>query len=40
MSNPSHGGKGDKQRPIKDRKKFDANWDKIFGNKKKKPKEE
>lgn len=28
-------GKGDRQRPV-DRKKFDDNWDKIFGKKKKK----
>ena len=24
------GGKGDKPRPIKDREKFDKNWDSIF----------
>jgi hypothetical protein len=28
-------GKGSKPRPIPDRKKFEENWDKIFGNKKK-----
>lgn len=26
-------GKGSKQRPITDRKKFDENWDRIFGKK-------
>jgi hypothetical protein len=26
--------KGDRQRPVKDRKSFDDNWDKIFGSKK------
>lgn len=26
------GGKGDKPRPIPDRKKFEDNWDKIFKN--------
>jgi hypothetical protein len=29
-----HGGKGSKQRPT-DHKKFEDNWDRIFGNKKK-----
>jgi len=29
----SDGGKGSKQRPT-DRKKFDKNYDRIFGNKK------
>jgi hypothetical protein len=29
------GGKGSKPRPIPDRKKFDENWEKIFGKKKK-----
>jgi hypothetical protein len=24
------GGKGDKQRPIKDKEQFDKNWDTIF----------
>lgn len=28
--------KGDKQRPVKDQKKFDANWDRIFNKDKKK----
>ena len=28
-----HGGKGSKQRPV-DKKKFDDNWDRIFGKKK------
>ena len=28
-----HGGKGDKARPIQDRKQFESNWDRIFGNK-------
>jgi hypothetical protein len=27
-------GKGSKQRPIKDQKQFDNNWDRIFGKKK------
>ena len=26
-------GKGDTPRPIPDRKKFEDNWDKIFGKK-------
>ncbi|CAB5079651.1 hypothetical protein UFOVP146_62 [uncultured Caudovirales phage] len=30
------GGKGDKPRPIPDPKKFEENWDKIFGKKPKK----
>jgi len=29
-------GKGDKYRPV-DRKKWDENWDRIFGKKKKTP---
>ena len=33
----SDGGKGSKQRPT-DKKKFDENYDKIFGNKKGKEK--
>jgi len=34
MSNKAtHGGKGSKQRPTKDQKKFDNNWDAIFGKK-------
>ena len=32
----SDGGKGSKPRPIPDPKKFEENWDKIFGNKPKK----
>jgi hypothetical protein len=27
----SDGGKGHTQRPIEDKKKFDDNWDRIFG---------
>jgi len=30
-----HGGKGSKQRPT-DHKKFEDNWDRIFGKKEKK----
>lgn len=29
-----HGGKGSKPRPV-DQKKYNDNWDKIFGKKKK-----
>jgi hypothetical protein len=29
-----HGGKGSKPRPVEDRKKFEDNWDAIFGKKK------
>ena len=29
----THGGKGSKQRPIRDKNKFDTNWDAIFGKK-------
>jgi hypothetical protein len=29
MSGATHGGKGDKVRPV-DQKAFDANWDKIY----------
>lgn len=29
------GGKGDKPRPIQDRKKFEENFDRIFGKKQK-----
>ena len=32
----SDGGKGDNPRPIPDRKKYEDNWDAIFGKKKKK----
>lgn len=27
------GGKGSKPRPIKDKKQFDENWERIFGKK-------
>jgi hypothetical protein len=30
-------GKGSTPRPITDRKKFEDNWDKIFGSPKKEP---
>ncbi|MGA1168404.1 MAG: hypothetical protein ACO3T2_08480 [Burkholderiaceae bacterium] len=40
MSDKWHGGKGSKPRPISDRKQFEDNWDKIFGNKENKPEEE
>ena len=33
---PDGGGKGDKPRPIPDRKSFEDNWDSIFGKKEKK----
>lgn len=29
----SDGGKGSAPRPIPDRKKFEENWDRIFGKK-------
>jgi hypothetical protein len=29
----THGGKGSKPRPIEDKKKFEDNWDAIFGTK-------
>lgn len=32
-----HGGKGSKRRP-EDKRKIDANWEKIFGKKKKEKK--
>lgn len=32
------GGKGSKQRPVRDRKQFEDNWDKIFAPKPKKEK--
>lgn len=32
----SSSGKGSDPRPFTDRKKFEENWDKIFGNKPKK----
>lgn len=31
----SDGGKGSAPRPIPDRKKFEENWDRIFGKKEK-----
>jgi hypothetical protein len=31
---PDGNGKGDKPRPIPDRKKFEDNWDRIFNKKK------
>jgi len=34
MGSNWHGGKGSKQRPVKDQKQFDENWDRIFGKKK------
>lgn len=37
---PCGNGKGDTPRPIKDREKFDSNWDAIFKKKEEKPKEE
>ncbi len=37
MSNPT-GGKGSKPRPIPNRKQFEDNWEKIFGNKPKEKK--
>lgn len=33
MSDKWHGGKGSKPRPVKDRTKFDKEWDRIFGDK-------
>lgn len=33
MSGQWEGGKGSKPRPVADQKKFDDNWDKIFGKK-------
>lgn len=33
MSEATHGGKGDRPRKV-DRKKFEDNWDRIFGDKK------
>lgn len=37
MSNTPFTGKGSRQRPVKDRKQFEDNWERIFG---KKPKPE
>ena len=34
-----HGGKGSRERPIKDREKFNNNWDNIFKKKDKKKNE-
>lgn len=36
----SDGGKGSRQRPVKDRKRFEDNWDRIFGKKKSKEKKQ
>ena len=36
MSGVTHGGKGDKPRPV-DQKKFNDNWDLIFGKKEPEP---
>lgn len=33
MSGKWQGGKGSDPRPITDRKKFEENWDRIFGKK-------
>ena len=33
MTSQWEGGKGSKPRPIENRKKFEDNWDKIFGKK-------
>lgn len=33
MTSKWHGGKGDKPRPIENRKQFESNWDKIFNKK-------
>lgn len=33
MAGQWEGGKGSKPRPMEDRKKFEDNWDKIFGKK-------
>ena len=35
----SDGGKGSAPRPIPDRKRFEENWDKIFGKKEEKKKD-
>ena len=39
MAEQWHGGKGSKPRPMEDRKKFEDNWDKIFGKKDKEKKD-
>lgn len=36
MSEATHGGKGDRPRKV-DQKKYEDNWDRIFGKKKRKP---
>ena len=33
-------GKGDNFRPVQDKEKFESEWDRIFGDKKKKKKAE
>jgi hypothetical protein len=33
MTSTPFNGKGSNQRPVRDRKQFEDNWDKIFGNK-------
>jgi len=33
MTGTWHGGKGSVARPISDKKQFEDNWDRIFGNK-------
>jgi len=33
MSYHSEAGKGSKARPVEDKKKFEDNWDQIFGKK-------
>lgn len=38
MSGKWQGGKGSDPRPIEDRKKYEENWERIFG--KKEPKQE
>lgn len=40
MSGKWQGGKGSDPRPIADRKKFEENWERIFGKKEDKPKPE
>jgi len=39
MEGQTHGGKGSAQRPT-DKKKYESNWDNIFGNKDKDKKKE
>jgi hypothetical protein len=38
MSEATHGGKGSRPRKV-DKEKYEANWDNIFGKKKKLPTE-